>query len=137
MLIGNGRTSVDLVLPYDLGLLVVDPRLERAVDRLHEVLAVVPDMEAQQVIAEHAVEQLLLPGEDAKDLAIRPGDVPELGHDQVRIALLEVSGQQGEVVILDEDERRPIAGLLQDGVAEQGVDLAVHLPVLGMEDRAG
>src|SRR5207248_2513240 len=81
---------------------------ERAVHGVHEVLAVVPELEAQEVVAEQAGEQLLLPGEDAEHLPIRPGDVPELCDDQVRIALLEVSGQQAEVVILDEDERRPI-----------------------------
>ena len=39
------------------------------------------------------------------------------------------------MVILDEDERRPVPGLLEDRLGEQLVDLAIGLPVAGVEDR--
>ena len=41
------------------------------------------DVERQQVVAQQAVEDLVLPGADAEHLAVRPGDVPELHDDQV------------------------------------------------------
>ena len=118
-----------------LRLLAVGPRLEVAVHRLQEVLAVVAQVEADQVVAEQAVEQLLLPGERPERLRVGPGDVPELGHGQGRVAPLEHPGQEPEMVILDEHERRPIPGLLEDRVGEQLVDLAVGPPVAGVEDR--
>ena len=82
----EGTDERRLVLVDDLGFLVVDPRLEVAVDRLEEVLDVVADLEAQEVVAEEAVEELVLPGQGAEGLRVRPGDVPELGHDQVGVA---------------------------------------------------
>ena len=78
----------------DLGLFLVDPGLDRAVDGVEEVLAMIAQVKAEQVVAQQAVEQLFLPGEDAKRLAVGPGDVPELGDDQVGIALLEIARQQ-------------------------------------------
>ena len=113
----------------------VDACLEGAVDRVEEVLAVIAQLEAEQVVAQQAVEQLLLPGEGPHDLAVRPGDVPELRDDQAGIALLEHPGEQPEVVVLDEDQGRPVARLLDHRVGEQGVDLAVRLPVAVIEGR--
>src|SRR5213075_865937 len=48
--------------------LPVDPRLERAVDRLEEVVAVVLRVKADEVGAQHPREQLLLPGADRAGL---------------------------------------------------------------------
>ena len=64
------------MLPVDLG-------FQRAVDGVQEVVAVVLDVEGQQVVAQQAVENFLLPGADAEHLGIRPGNVPELDHDQI------------------------------------------------------
>ena len=83
-----------LVVADDLGLLMVDPGLDGAVDGLDEVLAVISEMKTQEVVAEQAVEQLFLPGKNAKRLAVGPGNVPELGDDQVGIALLEIARQE-------------------------------------------
>ena len=123
MLIGNGRTRVDLLLTDDLGLLLVDPRFDGAIDGLHEVLAVIAKMKSQEVVAEQAVEQLFLPRKDAERLAVGPGNVPELGDDQVRIPLLEIARQESEVIILDEHKGRPAVGFLEDRVAESALTL--------------
>ena len=81
----------------------------------HEIARVVTQVEAEQIVAEHAVEHLFAPRENAEDLGVGPGDVPELGDDQLRVAVLEHARQQREMVVLDEDERGPIAGFVEDG----------------------
>ena len=128
MLIGNGRTRSTCCPRTISRLLVVDPGLDRAVDGLDEVLAVIAEMKTKQIVAQQALEQLFLPGKDAKRLAVRPGNVPELGDDQVGIALLEIPRQQRKVVVLDEHECRPITGLFEHRIAEQCVDVAVESP---------
>jgi len=59
--------------------------------------------------------------------------VPELSDHKVGTCGLKEAGQQGEVVVLDEDERRPTLGLFEDGVGEASVDGMVSFPVLGLE----
>ena len=68
-------------------MLVVDARLEEAVDRLEEVVAVEPRVEAEDRAAEHAVEDLLAPRADAERFGVRPGDVPERDDRRARQAL--------------------------------------------------
>ena len=51
-------------------------------------------VEPEQVVAQQAVEKLLFPGEGSKDLAIGPGNVPELGDDQSWIAFLSIRGSR-------------------------------------------
>ena len=41
------------------------------------------------------------------------------------------------MVILDEHECRPTVGLLEDRIAEEGIDFAVGLPILELKNRAG
>ena len=146
-LVGRGRLPLEIdadgerpdarrvAAALHLRLLAVGPRLEVPVHGLQEVLAVVAQVEADQVVAEQAVEQLLLPGEGAERLRVGPGDVPELGHGQGRVPPLEHPRQEPEMVVLDEDEGRPVAGLLEDRLGEQLVHLAVGPPVAGVEDR--
>ena len=104
---------------------------------LDKVLAVIPEMETEQIVAEHAVEQLFFPGKYTEGLAVRPGDVPELSDDQVGIAFLEIAGQKRKMVILDEHERGAIIGFFEDCIAKEGVNFAVCLPVLELKHRAG
>ena len=92
--------------------LAIDARFQRSVHRLQEIVAMRLDMEADEVGAEHAVQHLALPGADGERLGIGPGNVPELGDDQVGIIVaLEHARQQAKVVILDEDERRCVIEL--------------------------
>ena len=73
MLIGNGRTRVEWPAAPHLRPLAIGPRLEVPVHRLQEVLAVVSQVEADQVVAQQAVEQFLLPGEGAEHLGLGQG----------------------------------------------------------------
>ncbi len=116
--------------------LAVDPGLERTVDRLEEVVAVVLDVERQQVVAEQPVEDGLLPRADAERLGVRPRDVPELAHHRVGPHLLDHPRQQREVVVLHEDNRLGVADFVEHGIGEAPVDLDVLAPVAVVEHRA-
>jgi hypothetical protein len=52
---------------------VLDARLEVAVDRLDEVLAVVARVKAQDGAAQHALQDLAPPGADAEALGLGQG----------------------------------------------------------------
>ena len=97
---------------------MVDPRLDRAIDGFDEVLTVIPQVETQKVVAEQTVQELFLPGENAKRLAVRPGYVPELRDDQIGISLLEIARQEAQMVILNEYESRPAVGFFEHRIAE-------------------
>ena len=74
----RGRAAADReVLP-------VDPRLEGALDGLEEVVAVRLRVKADEVRAQQAVEQLVLPRADPEGLGVGPGDVPEDRDARVR-----------------------------------------------------
>ena len=103
--------------PDDGEVLAVDPGLDAGVDRVEEVVAVELDVEAQQVVAEQAVDDLLAPRADAERLAVRPGNVPELADDRIGPRLLDEPRQQREVVVLHEDDRALVADLVDDRVA--------------------
>ena len=95
----------------------------------------VAQVEAQQVVAEQAVEQFFLPGEGAERFAVGPRDMPELRHDELGILLLEHAGQKSEMVVLNEDEGRVAAGLFQNGIGEELIGEPVALPILEAEYR--
>jgi hypothetical protein len=119
----------------DLEPIRVHVRFDVAVDRVQEILAVVPDVEPEEVVTQESVEQFLPPGEDATDLPVRPRDVPKLRDNQLRVCRLEHPGEQAEVIVLNEHERRLVAGLREHDVGEQSVHLPISVPVLGAEDR--
>src|SRR5262249_38350246 len=83
----------------------VYPRLQGALYRLQKVVAVVLEVEGEQVVAQQAVEDFLLPRADAEHLAVWPRNVPEVQDHQVRAGVFEHAGQQREVVVLHEDHR--------------------------------
>ncbi|MCR4414716.1 MAG: hypothetical protein NUV77_20055 [Thermoguttaceae bacterium] len=118
-------------------MLHVDLRLDRAVHGVQEVVAVVLDVERQEVVAQQAVQDFVLPRADAERLAIGPGDVPELGDHEVVAGILEHPRQQGEVVVLDEHHRRFAADLVEHRGGELPVDLDVLLPIGAVEPRPG
>src|SRR5881396_3180442 len=114
--------------------LPVNPRLERAVDRLEEVVAVVLRVEADEVGAQHPGEQLRLPGADREGLGVRPRDVPEDRHTGVGPLRLDERGQQREVVVLDQDERLlGVADLVEQRLGKRAVRREVVGPVVGPE----
>src|SRR5262245_55884369 len=103
---GKGADQSTVATSVYLELVGINPRLDATVDRFDEVLTVVGYVEAKHVVAEQAVDELFVPGEGAEDLAVGPGNVPELGDDKSGIPLLQHSRKQGEMKVLDEDESR-------------------------------
>ena len=87
MLMGNGRTFVSCDAARHRKALVIDARLDQAIDRLEKIVAVQLHVKSEQVAAEQPVENLLLPRTDAERLAMRPRDMPEVADDRVRAAL--------------------------------------------------
>ena len=96
MLIGNGRT--DRLCPSRTTtwtVLEVDQSFQVPVDGVEEVLAVVAEVEAEQIVAQQAVEQFLLPRKRPERLAVRPGNMPELRDDKIRIIASSTSAAAG------------------------------------------
>ena len=65
-LIGNGRTEREMAAAVDREMLPVDARFQSAVHGVQEIVAVRLDVEADQIGAQHAVEQFALPGADRR-----------------------------------------------------------------------
>jgi hypothetical protein len=61
-------------------------------------------VEADEIGAEQAVQQILLPRTDAECFRIRPRDVPEHGDLRIGPLGLQQRGQQGEVIVLNEND---------------------------------
>ncbi len=120
----------------DRRMLVLDARLEEAVDRLDEVLAVETGVEAQDRRAQHALQDLAPPRADAERFRVGPGDVPEGQDGRVGQLLAHHRGQQREVVVLHQHDGILAARLGHDGVGEALVDGLVGLPVRLAEHRA-
>ena len=57
--------------------------------------------------------------------------MPELADDQVGVGFFEHLGQQGEMVILDEDNGPPVPQFVQNDVGKLPVYLAIDLPLGG------
>ncbi len=114
----------------------LDAAFEGAIDGLQKILAMRLNVEADDVGAQHAVQQFLLPRADFEGLGIRPRDVPEHRDARVRPRFLDEPRQEGEVVVLHEDDRPlDIVHLVEHGVGELPVHLPVVLPVVHAEDR--
>ena len=114
---------------------MLDAGLEKAVDRLEEVLAVVARVETEDRAAEQALEDLGAPRADAERLGVRPWNVPERDDGGARQPLAHHPRQQREVVVLDQHDR--IVGLrfVRHRIGEALVDAAVLPPVLVAEHR--
>jgi hypothetical protein len=109
--------------------IAVQPRLEGAVDGFQEVVAVILEVEGEQIVAEQPVEDLVLPGADAKCLRVGPGDVPELADHRILARGLHHAGQQRVVIVLHEHDRLGAGNLLEHRVGEPAVDGDVLAPV--------
>jgi hypothetical protein len=84
-------------------------------------------VEADEVRAQQAPDDLLAPRELLEQLDRREWDVQEEPDPQVRAALTELAGHQLELVVLHPD-RRALGRDLVDGLGEPLVDPDVRLP---------
>src|SRR5690242_4897710 len=96
----------------------VDPGLKLPVDGFEEVVAMVLDMEREEVIPKQALEELALPGTNPEGFRIGPRDMPELANDRPRNSVLNHLGQQGEVVVLDKNQGPGLPDLLDHRLGE-------------------
>src|SRR5256885_6791281 len=88
---------------YGVGL-AIDPRLDVAVDRVDEIVAVELGVKSQNTAAENTVEDRLAPRADSERFGVGPGDVPEGDDGRLRQALPDHAGQQREVLVLDQGD---------------------------------
>ena len=115
----------------------IDSGLHNALHCIEEVGPIVRGVEAYQIVAQQPVYDLLLPGAQSEYFGVRPWYVPELRYDYGRVPLLQVAGQQSEMVVLDEYDCRIVMHLLQDTVRKETVDPFVRLPVRLLEHGFG
>src|SRR6185369_3715469 len=121
-------------LEHDAVPLAIDTRLELAIDGIEEVIAVMLDVESEKIVPEEAFQNLAFPGADPECFGVGPWNVPELAHNGTRRSLLDQSGKQREVIILDEDQGPGLSDFVEDSLGELLVDGNVLLPVLFTEE---
>ena len=129
----NGRR---LAAAGDGERLAIDAGLDQPVDGIEEIVAVKLRVEAEDAAAQKAVEQFLPERADRERFRVRPRDVPERDDRRLRQLLADHPRQQGEVIVLDQNHRVPGPGLVDDGVGEALVDLAVVRVVGRAKGRA-
>ena len=93
-------------------------------------------MEPEDAAAQKSIEQLRAPRADRESLRIRPGDVPESDDGRIGQLFANQPGQQGEVVVLHQDDGIGDLGLFDDGAGEFGVRFGVLFPVAGAKGRS-
>src|SRR5207248_7992933 len=62
-----------------------------------------------------------------------PWNMPELGHNQIRVLILQHPRQKPEMIILNEHECGVIAGFLDHGIGEYLIGLTVTFPVAALK----
>ena len=97
-----------------------------------EVLYKVHGMEAQQVRAKHASEDVAALGQRAEYLRAGEGHMQEPADGDVAEALAQHVGQQHQVIVLH-PHRVALVNQGGEGVGEELIDLAVSLPGIGVE----
>ena len=112
--------------------LVADP----LADQPHEVGGAAGQLEADQVGAEQALEQLAPPGQLLEQLGRRERDVQVEADPQVRPELPQHLRHQLHLVVVHPDQRT-LVGQLGGLVGEALVDLDVGVPPLAVELRLG
>ena len=128
----NQRGLVAIVHPPAVG---VNLGVKIGIDAVEEIPAIARDMKTEQVVSQHPVQDVILPGADAEDVRVGPGDVPELADDSVLIGFADVTGEQGQMVVLDEDNGRVVVDFVEHQVGEAPVDGLVAVVMLRVEYR--
>src|SRR6267142_4056595 len=78
-------------------------RFDGTVHGREEIIAVRLNMKTNQISAQQAIDQLTLPRANAEDFGIGPWNVPENGDAGVRPGFFNHAREQGEVIILGQD----------------------------------
>ena len=114
----------------------LDAALHSVIHRFKEIVAMILNVKTHQVCAEQSIHEFALPRTDSESLCVRPGDVPKDGHARVGPFSFDHARQQGEVIVLREDEwLLRIRDLLEHRIREFAIDLLVMFPILRAKDR--
>ena len=104
-------------------------------DRGEAVAHVRRRVEADEVGAEQAFEQLLAPRQDAEGLERRKRDVQEKADARARHAFAQHGGHEHQLIVVDPDHvARPVHA--RDRVGEAAIRVFVRGPVVGVERNA-
>src|SRR6202012_2521894 len=98
---GEGQYRRPMVFALDRKMFPINTCLKYAVDRTEKIVTVRLNMKADQVRAEQAIQQLLLPGADAERFRIGPWNMPEDCNSRVRHPVFHHARQQGKVIVLN------------------------------------
>ena len=98
------------------------------VKNFDEIVAMVSDVKSQEIVREHALQDLVFLGAYPEDLVTGPGDVPEMRYDQLSGGhFFQILGQHGKMIILYPHKRLLVAYFLKDLLRELFVYLAVAM----------
>jgi hypothetical protein len=99
-----------------------------------KILLIAFHLKRDQIVGEQALQQLAAPRTDAQSIDIRPGNVPEERGPEMRPLFPQVSGNQRQVVVVQEDGRvlRRFRG---HDIGEAPVHRLIRLPVFRVELR--
>src|SRR5687768_8452021 len=98
------------------------------------MVAVRRRLETDDAAPQQPVQDLRSPRADPEPLRMRPRNVPEGDHRGPGYALPDEAWREGEVVVLDEDDRVSRVDLGARRVREHSVGVLVVAPVRGPED---
>src|SRR4029077_3632733 len=119
-------------------MLPLNAAFQRPVDSVQKIVAMRLNVEADQVRAQQAVQQLASPGTNSEGFRIWPRDMPEDGHSGIGANLLDEPRQQREMIVLHQHHRVFfLLDLLQYGLREFPVDGLIMFPIFNPESRAG
>ena len=86
-------------------------------------------MESQNTAPEKPLQNFLAPGADSETFRVRPGNVPESDDRRVRQFVPDQFREQGEMVILYQDDRIVGGGFFSDGLSESFVNRHIVVPI--------
>src|ERR1700731_1923039 len=97
---GIGAHASQVSLAIDGEAVPFGERFDGAIHGGEKIVTVRLNVKADEVGAKQSVDQFALPGADAEDFGIRPGNMPENCDASVRAGFLDHAGKQSEMIIL-------------------------------------
>src|SRR5580698_8893228 len=111
-------------------MLPIDARLDNAINCLQKIVAVGLNVEADEIGAKQAVNQLPLPWTDAEGLRIWPRNVPEDSDTGIGPFFFDQPRHKRKVVVLYEDDGIFfVPDFFQQRLGKLRVDVLIVLPV--------
>jgi hypothetical protein len=108
----------------------INPDREEAVYGIEEVVAERLQMKSDKVCPQHPFQDLPFPRADLKRFRRGPGDMPKEADHGIRPSLPNQLGEQGKMIILNEEKRTLLAAFLKNGIGEFLIHLHIRLPIL-------